>query len=189
MYRLLAAFVLACAIAPAAAAPLGPDGTAGRALPGKFVWFDLATEDPGAARAFYGAVFGWRFRDAGTAAMPYTEIEHAGGKVGGLFRAQRPAAAAVGARWLSLVSVPDAAKAARYVREAGGQVVVPPRAVPGRGTHAVFRDPEGAVFGVLAAEGGDPPDSPVADGEVFWLDLFSRDPARAGGSSWRRART
>ena len=179
MKRLLAAFAFACAIVPAAATPLGPDGAAGRTLPGKFVWFDLATEDPAAARAFYGAVFGWKFRDTGTSAMPYTVIEHAGGKVGGLFRASRPAGAAVGSRWLSLMSVPDAAKVARYVRDAGGQVVVPPRAVPGRGTHAVFRDPEGAVFGVLAAEGGDPPDSPVADGDVFWLDLFSRDPARA----------
>ena len=49
----------------------------------------------------------------------------------------------------------------------------------GRGSHAVFRDPDGAVFGVLAAEGGDPPDTPVEDGDVFWLDLFSPDPARA----------
>lgn len=179
MKRLLAALALACAIVPATAAPLGPDGAAGRTLPGKFVWFDLATEDPAAARAFYGAVFGWKFRDARTAAMPYTVIEHAGGKLGGLFHASRPAGAAVGARWLSLVSVPDAAKAARYVRDAGGQVVVPPRAVAGRGTHAVFRDPEGAVFGVLAAEEGDPPDAPVADGDVFWLDLFARDPAKA----------
>jgi len=179
MKRLLAALAFACAIVPAAASPLGPDGATGRTLPGKFTWFDLATEDPAGARAFYGAVFGWTFRDAGSAQAPYTLIEHAGGKVGGIFRANRPAGAAVGSRWLSVVSVPDAQKAARYVREAGGQVVLPPRAVAGRGTHAVFRDPEGAVFGVLAAEDGDPPDSPVADGEVFWLDLFSRDPARA----------
>lgn len=179
MKRLLAALVLACAFAPAAASPLGPDGATGRTLPGKFTWFDLATEDPAGARAFYGAVFGWRFRDAGSAQAPYTLIEHAGGKVGGIFHAHRPAGAAVGSRWLSVVSVPDAQKAARYVREAGGQVVLPPRAVAGRGTHAVFRDPEGAVFGVLAAEDGDPPDSPVTDGDVFWLDLFARDPARA----------
>jgi len=43
----------------------------------------------------------------------------------------------------------------------------------------VFRDPDGAVFGVLAAEGGDPPDTPVEEGDVFWLDLFAPDPTKA----------
>jgi predicted enzyme related to lactoylglutathione lyase len=31
---------------------------------------------------------------------------------------------------------------------------------------------------VLAAEDGDPPDTPVEEGEVFWLDLFATDPAK-----------
>jgi len=34
---------------------------------------------------------------------------------------------------------------------------------------------------VLAASDGDPPDSPVDDGDVFWLDLFARDPAKSAG--------
>jgi predicted enzyme related to lactoylglutathione lyase len=161
------------------ASPLGPDGGSGRSLPGKFTWFDLATEDPAGARAFYGAVFGWKFRDAGGAGAPYTLIEIAGSKVGGLFHRARPAGAPVGARWLSLLSVADVEEAAQYVRREGGQVVVAPVFVAGRGTHAVFRDSEGAVFGVLAAVDGDPPDTPVAEGQVFWLDLFARDPARA----------
>ncbi len=171
----IAAFAFA---ACAAASPLGPDGAPGRALPGKFVWFDLATEDPAGARAFYGTVFGWKFRETGGPSS-YTLIEHAGGKVGGLFKATRPAGAPVGARWISVLSVPDAARAARYVQQSGGQVVLAPTSVPGRGTHALFKDPEGAFFGVLAAADGDPPDAPVADGDVFWLDLFSHDPAKA----------
>jgi predicted enzyme related to lactoylglutathione lyase len=171
----IAAFAFA---ACAAASPLGPDGSPGRTLPGKFIWFDLATEDPAGARVFYGSVFGWKFREAGGPSS-YTLIEQAGGKVGGLFKATRPPGATVGARWLSVLSVPDAGKAARYVRQAGGQVVLAPATVPGRGTHALFKDPEGAFFGVLAAADGDPPDSPVADGDVFWLDLFSRNPAKA----------
>jgi uncharacterized protein len=171
------AFTMSCVVA--LASPLGPDGAPGRSLPGKFTWFDLATEDPAGARAFYGAVFGWTFRDVRGATGPYVLIEHAGGKVGGLIRHARPAGAPVGARWLSLLSVGDAERAARYVRERGGQVFVAPVSVPGRGTHALFRDPEGALFGVLAAAEGDPPDAPVDDGEVFWLDLFARDPEKA----------
>jgi hypothetical protein len=65
------------------------------------------------------------------------------------------------------------------VRERGGEVLVAPKAIPGRGTHAVFRDPDGAIFGVLAAADGDPPDTPVEEGDVFWLDLFAPDPAKA----------
>ena len=30
---------------------------------GKFVWFDLLTEQADAARRFYGALFGWTFDD------------------------------------------------------------------------------------------------------------------------------
>ena len=163
----------------AMASPLGPDGAAGSSLPGKFVWFDLATENPQSARAFYGAVFGWKFRDVEGAPASYALIENESGKVAGLFQHTRPSGATVGARWLSLISVRDPAKVAELVRMRGGEVLVAPKAIPGRGTHAVFRDPDGAVFGVLAAEGGDPLDTPVEEGDVFWLDLFVPDPAKA----------
>ena len=172
------AFALCCSTG-AIASTLGPDGTAGQRFPCKFTWFDLATENPAGARAFYGAVFGWTFSEVPGAPAGYTLVSNAGGKVAGIFRQQRPAGGTVAARWLSLMSVADAQKAAELVRERGGQVLLAPKSVPGRGTHAVFRDPEGAVFGVLAAEGGDPPDTPVADGDVFWLDLFSHAPAKA----------
>jgi len=163
----------------AVASPLGPDGTPGQRLPGKFIWYDLATENPAGAMAFYGAVFGWKFHEVLQSRASYTMIENASGKVGGMFRHARPAGAKVGARWISLMSVRDVASTERTVREKGGQLVLAPAIVAGRGVHAVFRDPEGAVFGVLAAEGGDPPDTPVTDGDVFWLDLFTHDIAKA----------
>jgi hypothetical protein len=59
MIRLfVASLLLVIAGTLAEAAPLGPDGNPGRTIPGKFIWFDLATDDPAGARAFYGAVFG-----------------------------------------------------------------------------------------------------------------------------------
>ncbi|HVM80374.1 MAG TPA: VOC family protein [Stellaceae bacterium] len=177
--RLALAVVFALLSTLAEASPLGPDGENGRTYPGKFVWFDLATEDLAGSREFYGAVFDWQFRPVENAPASYTLIEHEGGKIGGMFRHARPPGALAGSRWLALMSVPDAAKAAQYVTEHGGEVLLAPKTVAGRGTHAVFRDPEGAVFGVLAASDGDPPDDPVTDGDVFWLDLFAPDPAKA----------
>jgi hypothetical protein len=163
----------------AIASALGPDGTPGLRLPGKCVWLELATENPQSARAFYGAVLGWKFRDVAGAPASYAVIENEGGKVAGVFRHERPAGANAGARWLALLSVRDPQGVANLVRERGGQVLVAPKPVRGRGTHAVFRDPDGAVFGVLASEGGDPADTPVETGDVFWLDLFTPDPAKA----------
>ena len=177
--RFIVALLLALTNVAAHAAALGPDGTAGRMHPGKFIWFDLAAENPASARSFYGAVFGWRFEEVRGTRDSYALIENANGKVGGLFRHARPAGAPVASRWLSLISSPDPAKAAEYVRQHGGQVILAPTAVPGRGTHAVFRDPQGAVFGVLATKDGDPADDPITDGDVFWLDLFTPDPPAA----------
>ena len=160
------------------ASPLGPDGDAGRRLPGKFIWLDLATQNVTSSRAFYGAVFNWKFHDVPGAPASYTIIENDSGKVAGMFR-HIANAGTLHARWLALLSVTDASAAAQFVRASGGQVLLPPRNVPGRGTHAVFRDPDGALFGVLASEGGDPADTPVEDGDVFWLDLFAPAPAKA----------
>ena len=77
------------------------------------------------------------------------------------------------------MSVADPALAARYVEAHGGKVVVAPTTFEGRGTHALFRDDDGAVFGVLKSDTGDPPDGPVVAGEFLWLDLFTRDPKKA----------
>lgn len=174
---LVAAFASASAAAQGLAP--GPLGQPGQRHPGRFIWFDLATDDPQGAHAFYGAVFGWRFRPVPGARADYTLIENDDGRVGGLLRQARPPQARVGSRWLSLISAPDPQHSARVVQQLGGQVLVAPTEVPGRGTQALFRDPQGAVFGVLAASGGDSPDDPVQEGEVFWLDLLTPDPAQA----------
>jgi predicted enzyme related to lactoylglutathione lyase len=154
-------------------------GGAGQYLPGKFVWFDLVTDDLAAARRFYGAVFGWRFRTIGAPPASYALIEDAGRSIAGMFHHVPPPGATSAARWLALISVADPVQAVRYVEQRGGTVIAPMATIAGRGTHVLFRDPQGAVFGVLKAESGDPPDTPVADGDFFWLDLLARDPAQA----------
>jgi hypothetical protein len=150
-----------------------------RYYPGKFVWFDLVTDDPAALRQFYGAVFGWQFRTVGKPPASYALIENAGDSIGGMFYHARPAGAPSSARWLSLISVPDPAESVRYVEQHGGTVIAPLATIAGRGTHALFRDAQGAVFGVLKSASGDRPDTPVETGDFFWADLLSPDPAKA----------
>ena len=169
----------ACAFA--ADAPRSPsiNAKAEARIPGKFIWFDCVTDDPYGSKAFYGAVFGWDFHSIGSGAGRYTLIENRGRNIGGLHFRPRSQGSAQGSRWISLMSVADPAAAARYVETHGGKVVVAPTPFEGRGTHALFRDDDGALFGVLKSETGDPPDGPAAAGEFLWLDLFTRDPKQA----------
>jgi hypothetical protein len=176
------AFPLLASMGVLLAAPVYPPiGAAGEHHPGKFIWFDLVTDDLAAARNFYAAVFSWQFRAVEGAPASYTVIEHAGRNIAGMFTREPPPGAVGGARWLALISVNDAGAAVRYVEQQGGTVIAPLKTIAGRGTHVLFRDPQGAVFGVLKSETGDPPDTPVADGDFFWLDLLAPDPAGAAG--------
>jgi predicted enzyme related to lactoylglutathione lyase len=179
--RLFAAGIVLLALTGGAmAAPsFPPIGTPGQSHPGKFVWFDLVTDDLAAARDFYGTVFGWKFRAVAGAPASYTVIEHAGRNIAGMFVHAPPQGTTSTARWLALISVKDPAAAVRYVESQGGSVIVPPATFAGRGTHVLFRDPQGAVFGVLKSDSGDSADTPVDDGDFFWLDLLARDPKKA----------
>jgi predicted enzyme related to lactoylglutathione lyase len=151
-------------------------------IPGKFIWFDLVTPEPYASKAFYGVVFNWDFHSIGSGSGRYTLIENKGRNIGGMhFRpgAKGDKGPANGSRWLALMSVSDTAQAAKYVETHGGKVIVAPTRFEGRGTHAVFRDDDGAVFGVLMSDSGDPPETAPVNGEFLWLDLFSRDPKKS----------
>ena len=77
-----------------------------RWLPGKFVWHDLITNDPAAAKRFYGGLFGWTFK-----AVPgtdrYTVIRNHGEMVGGVALTDRKIDGKPISQWVSLISVPD----------------------------------------------------------------------------------
>jgi predicted enzyme related to lactoylglutathione lyase len=183
MSRLLAAAALAAALhaTTAGAAPSMPpvtDPPTTVSIPGKFVWFDLITPDPRAAQAFYGQVFGWSFQPV-AGASDYTAIAAGGKLIGGVFQ---PVAGQVGTRWLGFVSVRDVRKATTRLGGMGFTTVLPATQVPGRGTQAVVRDPQGAVVGLLKSSTGDPRDEPVGPGEFFWVDLYARDVVTASAA-------
>ena len=178
-----AALSLAVASGTAGAAPGLPpivDPPTNLRIPGKFVWFDLVTGDPATARAFYGKVFGWSFL-AVPGGADYSLIAAGDRTIGGVFQ---PAAARgrAGTRWLSFVSVEDVGAAASRLEELGFAVLLPATEVPGRGTQAIVRDPQGAVFGLMRSAAGDPADEPVGTGEFFWVDLYAPDAAAAAAA-------
>jgi predicted enzyme related to lactoylglutathione lyase len=83
------------------------------------------------------------------------------------------------ARWIGLVSVDDPKVAADRVKSSGGEVIYAPVMLGERGETAVFKDPEGTLFGVVKSRNGDPPDYFGDVGEWAWLDLWSNDVEKA----------
>ena len=52
--------------------------TTGESHPGKFIWYDLMTNDIPAVKSFYGELFGWEFIDTGEPENNYTVVLHNG---------------------------------------------------------------------------------------------------------------
>ncbi|HVL07504.1 MAG TPA: VOC family protein [Acidimicrobiales bacterium] len=114
--------------------------------PGTFCWADLGTDDPGAARAFYVALFGWATEDVPMGAGgPYTMCRLGDGIVCAIYRRQEGQGPPA---WLSYVSVADADAAVTAARAAGAPAQQDPVDVFDAGRMAVVQDPTGAHFAV-----------------------------------------
>jgi predicted enzyme related to lactoylglutathione lyase len=81
--------------------------------------------------------------------------------------------------WLSFFSVADADAAKKIALQNDAKVLFGPRSIPDRGQAAVFSDPQGAVFAVLASSSGDPSDTLAAPGAWIWTSLITSDPDSA----------
>lgn len=150
-------------------------------LVGKFVWYDLITDDAEGARRFYGGLFGWSFENAtGPRGNSYLLALDDGVYVAGIVSRADPADGAETSRWLPYVSVEDVDESARRAGSEGGRVVVPPLDVS-LGRVAAIVDPEGAALGLARSKIGDPDDVTTASapGRVVWTELLADDDAKA----------
>lgn len=168
------------AAAPQAYWPPITDPPTGTYTPGKWVWAELLTRDVGRAAEFYGKVFGWTFETYGPKddAKTYTLVSSGGRPIGGMvFLNPRDRSMKPDARWIGLVSVNDVKTVEGRVLNAGGKVLMPPRALGTRGDAALFADPEGALFGVIHSSTGDPEDYLGDENSWLWSELWADDTA------------
>ena len=153
-------------------------GTRDSYTPGTFCWVDLATTDTEAAKAFYGALFGWTVQEV----PQYGFFRRGEAVVAGLAELQ-PAQreAGVPPSWSSYVRVDDAEAVCARCEQLGGSVRAAPFEIPQAGRMAVLADPQGAVF--LLWEPGPFPGSAVVNepGSFTWNDLQTTDPEAAQG--------
>ena len=144
----------------------------------EFVWYELMTTDPAAAKKFYTDIVGW-----GTApfengsGMDYTMWMKGEAPVGGVM--ELPEEARKGgapSHWIGYVAVPDVDATAAKAKKLGGQVIHGPEDIPEVGRFVILRDPQGAV--VCAFKGSQ--DMPDADGQpqtgdFSWNELSTPD--------------
>lgn len=145
--------------------------------PNSFVWYELMTSDLDAAEAFYRAVIGWGAADSGQPDLRYTIMSAGDSMVAGMMEVPPDVKEAGGAPgWLGYIGTPDVDAATARLKQAGGIVHRPPDDIPGIGRFSVVADPQGAVFMLFTADGGDrsqvPPETP---GHVGWHELYADD--------------
>jgi predicted enzyme related to lactoylglutathione lyase len=115
-----------------------------RSVFGAPCWVSLASRDLEATQAFYGAVLGWRWRDARlgdrfrTALADGVPVAGIAG-VAGMWQ--------MGSAWTPYFAVVDANETVARVRERGGTVAVGPLSFP-PGRAALVADRDGAAFGI-----------------------------------------
>ena len=147
--------------------------------PGEFVWHDLVTENPAAARAFYGPLFGWTF-EAGEGVDPgYTIIKHDGRPIGGIVIPKRQPGSEVVAQWLTYVVVADVDTSAAAFRQAGGQIFRGPLNARKDLRVAVVADGQGAPLGLVNRGPHVDDERPPAINRWLWMEYVARDAGAA----------
>lgn len=116
---------------------------------GFLCWNELATQDIGAASAFYAEVFGWTPRACGEDdPMQYTEWDLDGKTLGGMYQLN-PDWGPIPSYWGVYVSVADCDATLAKAVELGAEVKAPATDIPEVGRFACIQDPTGAVLSFI----------------------------------------
>jgi predicted enzyme related to lactoylglutathione lyase len=116
-----------------------------KSLPNNIAHFAITASDVDRARAFYEAVFGWRFEAWGPPGfyLVCTGTDDEPG-IQGALQASSEYALPAGAGGVEItVAVEDVAEIARRVESAGGRLFMREATIPGVGTLVKFEDTEG----------------------------------------------
>jgi predicted enzyme related to lactoylglutathione lyase len=120
-------------------------------VPGALTWNELNTRDLDGSVNFYGAVFGWKFRNSAMGGLPYVVAKVGETAVCGL----QPMIGDewpddMSPHWMVYFAVQDCDVAAQQAFTLGGEVLQPPTSLP-IGRYAVLADPHGGLFAVMSS--------------------------------------
>lgn len=144
--------------------------------PGTPCWVDLMTPDQEAARAFYGALFGWQI-DVGPEETGYYGMASVDGRnvagIGGMMGMDHPPV------WNTYLATADADATSKAVEAAGGSVVAPAMDVMDFGRMAFAQVPSGGVFGYWQAGTHTGVGLANEPNSLSWNEFMTRDYAGA----------
>jgi len=135
-------------------------------------WVDISVPDLPAATAFYSAVLGWEFTNAGEEYGNYHMARtggHAAAGMGPIMQEGQPTV------WTVHVASDDADATAKLVTEHGGNLMFDPMDVPGNGRMCVALDPDGGAFGIWQADGMIGAEIVNEPGSLTWTDARLTD--------------
>lgn len=140
-------------------------------------WVDLGTTDMDAAKAFYGAIFGWEAEDMpNDMSMPYAMFRKNGKAVAGLGPiTPDQAEAGMPPFWGSYVNVDSIEDTLAKATAAGGSVVMPALDIMDTGRMAFIADPTGAAIGLWQAGTHKGAELVNEHGTLFWNELMTDD--------------
>jgi len=143
--------------------------------PGSFVWSELASSDPEAAKKFYGSMFGWTSVDMQTPAGVYTIFQSEGNETAALYHAPP----GMPPNWGVYFSAPELDETSSKIAGLGGEIVMGPGDVGPAGRMTVAKDPLGVHFSLWQAKEkiGATHGGPL--GQVVWPEIATPDPEGA----------
>jgi predicted enzyme related to lactoylglutathione lyase len=138
---------------------------------GGFIWYELMTPDPAAAKRFYDPVVGWTIgTDSVAPGIEYRMIGRSdGGNAGGVLTLTDEMISG-GARpiWMGYLHAVDVDGKVEAIKADGGGVMMTPWDQPGVGRLAMVTDPSGAPFYLM--DPIPPEGQPDAQSDVFSVD-------------------
>jgi predicted enzyme related to lactoylglutathione lyase len=142
---------------------------------GTFVWHELTTDDPVAAKSFYTQIAPWETKEWDDS-IEYTMWTRGEKSLGGVVPLSAELkTSGVGPHWMPYVAVYDVDETVRRAASLGGRVRMGPKEVASIGAWAVIADPQGAVVGVFEPIDAPSSASDGAIGDFSWHELATSD--------------
>ena len=141
---------------------------------GHFLWHELLTSDPEAAKTFYQKVVGWK-------TLPWTDPSYSVWMMGstpmGGLMALLPEMKAAGLppHWKTFIGTDNVDETVRHAERLGGRVVNPATDLPDVGRFAIIEDPHGAAFTAFTPGAPMMPTYPAPLGGFVWHELATLD--------------
>ena len=115
---------------------------------GSWAWTELTTPDLDGSATFYTSLFGWQPAPSAVGSSEYREMKVGDSSVAGLMARPAMMPDEVPNYWGIYFTVDSLDEAVAYLNANGAEILVGPMAID-PGTFLQFRDPQGAVVGLL----------------------------------------